>query len=199
MSPQMQTLLANYAQRLTTYVTMIALAALTAFFSQDAPTRAAEIASLGFSPVWIPIVTAALHFAAGLIPQPSQIKQVPDAQGEPPTPPSAGFIDLQWLGAIAFALIVVFCIGGCTTIPTGTFTDKAALAENSVLAVQKSATALLRAGKITQPQDAIIQKQLGLANDAIKLAASITDPTMQAQQLQAAVDIINALKTQTGQ
>lgn len=90
MSPQARVLFLNYTKRFTTYVALAALAVLGAFFAQDTATQARQIARLGFDPVWFPLVAAVLHFVAGMIPQPSQIQQVPDASGNPPTPPSAG-------------------------------------------------------------------------------------------------------------
>lgn len=90
MSPQMQVLLANYVKRFTNWITWVASTLAAAFYLQDATTQTNQIAHLGFSPVWIPLVTLVLHILAGLVPQPDAIKQVPDASGNPPTPPSAG-------------------------------------------------------------------------------------------------------------
>lgn len=107
---------------------------------------------------------------------------------------------LMLVAALALGAAAITAVPGCDTmtVPTATFNDKVALAERGVQAVQVTATALLRAGKINVAQDQLIQKQVGLAHDGLVLAKTLTDPTQQAAQLEAATDIINTLKKQTG-
>lgn len=98
-------------------------------------------------------------------------------------------------------LALLQALSGCPgTVPTATFNDKAAIAERSVQLVQTTATALLRAGKLNVDEDRLIQKQVELAHDGIKLAKALEakDPAAAAADLTAAIDIVNSLKKRTG-
>lgn len=94
MSPVLQTLLLNYAKRFTTYITWLGGLAAIAFYAQPLETQDAQISSLGFSPVWIPLVTLILHAAAATINQskPGAVLQVqpvpPPTPVTPPSPPN---------------------------------------------------------------------------------------------------------------
>lgn len=89
---------------------------------------------------------------------------------------------------------------GSQSIPTATFNDKAAAAIQSVTLIRTSATALMKAGKITVDQDALIQQQLNIGAAGIKIAKSLqmNDPAAASAQLAASLATIDALKPQTG-
>lgn len=72
------------------------------------------------------------------------------------------------MGRIAYSLcfaVAVFAIGCAETtpVPSGTPEDQAAICIRSVVTVRKSATALLRAGKISLERDREIQDGLNTA------------------------------------
>ena len=102
--------------------------------------------------------------------------------------------------SLIFAGFVLVFAGCASTVPTGTFNDKAAIGVQTVTLVRQSATALLTAKKITVEQDKTIQAQLDLVISSIKIAKSleVNDPTNASAQLAAALEQLAALKTQTG-
>lgn len=98
-------------------------------------------------------------------------------------------------------MAIVLCVAGCaSTVPVGTFNDKAAAGIETMTLVRKSATQLLLARKITVEQDQTIQAGLDVARKGIEIARSLqaSDPTNAAAQLTAALEQLGALKKQTG-
>lgn len=109
------------------------------------------------------------------------------------------------------ALALALC-AGCATAPPGmsdgvispipvaTFNDKEALALRVVITLRTTATQLMTAGKITVEQDVLIQKQLDLTVDGLKVARALQaqKPDEAAAQLTAALDTLDALKKQMG-
>lgn len=86
------------------------------------------------------------------------------------------------------------------TIPYQTFNDKEALALRVVITLRTAATQLMTAQKISVEQDVLIQKQLDLAVDGLKVARSMYSqkPAEASAQLTAALGTIDALRTQLG-
>lgn len=112
--------------------------------------------------------------------------------------------------AFGMALALAGCAemtttGGAQTpviapIPTQTFNDKEAIALRLVITLRTTATQLMTAGKITIEQDVLIQKQLDLAVDGLRVARSLyaSKPVEAAAQLAASLAEIDALKPQLG-
>ena len=94
------------------------------------------------------------------------------------------------------ALAIVACAG----VPMGTFNDKVAAGERTILLVQTSATAALRAQQITLEQDQLVQKQVELLHTGLVMAKSLqsSKPEAAAAQLASVLAQLEALKTQTG-
>ena len=86
----------------------------------------------------------------------------------------------------------------CATTPT--FNDLAADAEAGAQLAQRSATAMLRAGKITVAQDQALQAQVKAVHDAIAQATVLhnADPAKGAAQLELAKAQLVELKARTG-
>lgn len=133
---------------------------------------------------------------------------------------------------LLFALAAVFAlltgcavpVNGETPPPTtasasmtnGEFNAYLQHGEIGVQLVQTSATAALRAGKLSKAQDALIQKQVETVHDSFVLAKtmqvcvtaataasapsspSTCGPAAAAAQANAATDLLNSLKKQTG-